>query len=246
MTRCALITGSSGGIGQHLCEEFANAGWTVIGTDLAERKNAFVSHFIAADIGTFARDPRELEAFAKKVRSLCRNTPLQCIINNAATQHIGHLPNLAHDDIVSTFDTNVIAPMLIAKALHADLDNASGVIVNIGSVHAQATKSGFAAYAASKAALHGLTRALAVDLGPNIRVVTLAPAATETDMLRAGFEGRDVSFEELKAAHPLQRIASPGEIARLALFLSSAEASFVTGATFYADGGVLSRLYDPA
>jgi len=119
-----------------------------------------------------------------------------------------------------------------------------GCVLNIGSVHANATKPGFVSYATSKAALHGLTRALAVDLGERCRVICLAPAATETDMLRAGFEHNPGGLEQLASMHPLNRLATPQEIARLAVVLAS-EAQFCTGSTVYADGGVLSRLHDP-
>ena len=93
--------------------------------------------------------------------------------------------------------------------------------------------------------MHGLTRALAVDLGPKVRVNTLAPAATATPMLMAGFKGREEAFKNLEGCHPAGRIATPEEIAKIAVFLMSEDADFITGATLYADGGVLSRLHDP-
>jgi NAD(P)-dependent dehydrogenase (short-subunit alcohol dehydrogenase family) len=125
------------------------------------------------------------------------------------------------------------------------LARSGGVIVNVGSVHAHATKPGFAAYATSKAALHGLTRALALDLAPAIRVVTIAPAAIDTDMLRAGFESLPESFAALQGVHPLERIGSPKEIGEAIVWLASSEAAFMTGSTLWMDGGVLSRLHDP-
>ena len=147
--------------------------------------------------------------------------------------------------MLDSLTVNTAVPYALVKAFVADLEKSEGAVINIGSVHAQATKPQFLAYATSKAALHGLTRALAVDLGPKIRVNTLAPAATETPMLKAGFENDQKSYAALKDAHPLKRMASPDEIARLALFLASRDANFLTGATIYADGGVLSRLHDP-
>src|SRR3546814_2841666 len=79
----------------------------------------------------------------------------------------------------------------------------------------------FVSYATSKAALHGLTRALAIDLGPDIRVVCLAPAAVATPMLTAGFVGKEEAFAQLKQCHALERIATPDEIADTACFLLS-------------------------
>lgn len=248
MQSSVLITGCNGGIGVRLVECFAEDGWNVIGVDQTE---ATVSHrdnsnLLRADIADFVRNPGALEAFGREVRARSENAPLRALINNAAVQHLGRLDVLNAENIISTMDVNVIAPMLLVKEFLPELEQNVGSIVNIGSVHAQATKPEFSAYATSKTALHGLTRALAVDLGPKVRVNTLAPAATATPMLKAGFEGNSEAFTALKNVHPLRRIAEPEEIARIALFLASDQATFLTGATIYADGGVLSRLHDPA
>ena len=142
-------------------------------------------------------------------------------------------------------NVNLTAPFRLSQAFLADLEAARGTILNIGSVHARATKPEFAAYATSKAALHGLTRALAVDLGDRVRVVCLAPAAISTPMLMAGFEGHEAAFKSLEACHPAGRIGQPDEVAKAALFLTGPDAGFATGTTFWLDGGVLSRLHDP-
>ncbi len=243
MSKAVLITGAAGGIGSAMVNAFAAAGWRVIATD---KKGEGGDVFIAEDIAPFATDPARLETFAKKVRAALNGSHLAAIINNAAVQHLGRLDRLSAGAVVETFNVNVIAPMLIAKTFLPELEAAKGSIVNVGSVHAQATKPEFAAYATSKAAIHGLTRALAVDLGPRVRVNTLAPAAVDTPMMRAGFEGRKAALKELESVHPAGRIATPEEIAKIAVFLASDDAGFITGATLYADGGVLSRLHDPA
>lgn len=247
MSGGVLITGCTGGIGKALVKTFAAAGWTVIGVDRTdEKKGDTAPNFIKADIAEFCGDERKLSAFAAAARTALAGKALCALVNNAAVQILGGVGELTPADFIKTMQVNAIAPFLLVKAFLADLQAAEGAVVNIGSVHAEATKPGFAAYATSKAALHGLTRALAVDLGPKVRVNTLAPAATATSMLKAGFEGNAGAFAALKDAHPLKRIAEPSEIARIALFLASNEASFLTGATIYADGGILSRLHDPA
>ena len=115
----------------------------------------------------------------------------------------------------------------------------------MSSVHATATKPGFIAYATSKTALVGLTRSLAVDLGPRVRVNCILPAATDTPMLRAGFEGNPQGLAELGAMHPIGRIATPEEVAHVAVFLASKDAAVITGAAFAIDGGIGGRLHDP-
>ena len=246
MQKNVLITGCNGGIGKALAAVFKDAGWRVIGSDCAGGEAASAADkFVAADLSLLCDDENARGQFQKAVRAALENARLDALINNAAVQHIASLKELSAVELLRSFKVNAIAPMLLAKLFLDELRAAKGAIVNIGSVHAQATKPGFAAYAASKAGLHGVTRGLAVDLGPNIRVNTLAPAATLTPMLKAGFEGKAEKFAELEHMHPAGRLASPEEIARLALFLASTDSAFVTGAAFYADGGILSRLHDP-
>lgn len=241
-----LITGANGGIGAALVEAFAGAGWRVIATSQSKPPLTSKAHaFLQADLGGLANDEKAMSDFAKKVLAAAGDAPLSVLVNNAALQILAPLRELKPADIRKTMAVNVLAPFLLARAFLPQLEENEGSIINIGSVHAQSTKPEFTAYATSKAALHGLTRALAVDLGPKVRVNTLAPAATATPMLMAGFEGKAEKFKELEACHPLNRIATTEEIAKIALFLASKDAAFLTGATLYADGGVLARLHDP-
>jgi NAD(P)-dependent dehydrogenase (short-subunit alcohol dehydrogenase family) len=140
---------------------------------------------------------------------------------------------------------HVIAPFLLAQGLLPCLEADSGSVINIASVHAHATKPGFVCYATSKAALVGLTKAMAVDLGPRGRVNAICPAATATPMLQAGFADNPTAFAQLSSMHPRGRIARPAEIADLAFFLASNQADFLTGTSIYADGGISTRLHDP-
>lgn len=242
--RAALITGAAGGIGRALTTAFAETGWRVIATDRAGEAQA-AHAFLPADLAALALDEQALDTFARAVRAAAHGAPIAAIVNNAAVQTLAPTRALSTRAVIDSLTVNVAAPFALVRAFLDDLEAGSGAVVNIGSVHAQATKPEFAAYATSKAALHGLTRALAVDLGPKVRVNTLAPAAVGTEMLVAGFEGRPEAFAALEAVHPAQRIASPAEIARIAVFLASPEAGFLTGATLFADGGILSRLHDP-
>ncbi|MEO9971929.1 MAG: SDR family oxidoreductase [Hyphomonadaceae bacterium] len=247
MNVSVLITGCNGGIGSSLVETFSEAGFRVIGVDKTARRDDFTGAvFLQADIGLFGHDESVIDQFSVDVRTACGDHPLGILINNAAVQILGATEDLTASDFAHSMNVNVIAPFVLTKAFLSDLRAGKGVVINIGSVHAQATKPEFAAYGTSKSALHGLTRALAVDLGPEVRVNTIAPAATATSMLKAGFEGNEQAFQALREVHPLKRVAEPSEIAKIALFLASEDCSFLTGATIYADGGVLSRLHDPA
>lgn len=246
MTTAVLITGCNGGIGTSLVQVFSEAGYHVVGVDKKPCEGEFEgAKFLQYDIGELTLDAELLERFAKDVREACSGYSLHTLVNNAAVQILGGCATLEINDFVISMNVNVIAPFVLVKTFLSELRASKGVVVNIGSVHAQATKPEFAAYATSKSALHGLTRALAVDLGPEVRVNAIAPAATATDMLMAGFEGQEDAFNELCDVHPLRRIAEPVEVANLALFMASKNSGFLTGATLYADGGILSRLHDP-
>lgn len=246
MSASVLITGAAGGIGDALCEQFSEAGWNVIGT--SRKTPESVEHlgaFISADLAELATNSKALSDFRDDVIAAAHDAPLKAVINNAALQYLGKTEDISAEALQKSLNVNVVAPFLLTQAFLTELENNRGSVLNIGTVHAQATKPEFVAYATSKTAMHGLTRALAVDLGGRVRVNTLAPAATATPMLMAGFEGRDAAFKELSDMHPAKRIAQPSEIGEAALFLCSDNAGFITGATFYIDGGILARLHDP-
>ena len=187
-----------------------------------------------------------LDTFVGAVKEALDGFPLKVLVNNAALQLLGSVPEISLSDWERTLRLNVTTPFRLAQAFLPELQSANGTVINVGSVHARATKREFVAYATSKAALHGLTQAMAVDLGGKLRVLCVAPAAVGTEMLHDGFAGRPEAFAELAAMHPAGRIAQPAEIARSIVSLSQEPFMFATGATIWLDGGILSRLCDPA
>ena len=242
--KTALITGAAGGIGQALCLAFRRAGYRVIGTDCKPVVED-CDVFIAADLEAMVRDERVAREGIDSIRAVLEKGSLHVLVNNAALQIKKPAADLSVRDWQRSLDTNVVAPFALIQGLLPELKRARGSVVNIASVHAQLTKPGFTAYATSKAALVGMTRSLAVDLAGSVRVNCINPAATETPMLVAGFEGREEELSQLGQCHPLGRIADPREIARVAVFLASEDASFVNGAALDVDGGIGARLHDP-
>jgi len=240
--KAVLITGASGGIGKALVNTFRESGYYVIGSDLAP-SNVVADIFLTCDLSELATDEGAGERFAAALGEALAGRTLAALVNNAATQILGKTADIGLASFRRSLDINVVAPFRLAQLSLRFLEQ-NGCVLNIGSVHAAATKPGFVSYATSKAALHGLTRALAIDLGKRCRAICLAPAATATDMLVAGFHEDPEGLAQLGAFHPLDRVASPAEIARLAVLLVN-EAHFCTGTTLYADGGILSRLHDP-
>ena len=243
--KAVLITGAAGGIGRALCAAFAAAGYFVVATDRGRGRIA-CDWFIRCDLRTLVLKRAAVVDFRRRVNTALAGRSLCAIVNNAAVQIVGSIDRMTSSDFTQSLTVNLAAPFVLVKTFIKELKRARGSVVNIGSVHANLTKPGFAAYAASKAGLLGLTRALALELGPDgVRVNIIQPAATRTGMLIAGFKGDRKKLSRLAGYHPLGRIAEPREIAHAALFLVSGQAAFMTGAAIDLDGGISARLHDP-
>ncbi len=242
--KSVLVTGSEGGLGRALCAEFREAGYRVLGLDLHSSPTLAQYEFLQLDLAALTRDQASWETGAAQVHSWV-GARLDVLVNNAAVQRLGELGAVTAADWHETVTVNLTAPLWLAQALAGALSATGGVVVNVGSVHAHVSKPGFLAYAVSKAGLSGLTRALALEMAPRVRVVGVAPAAIDTAMLAAGFADREPERQRLAAHHPLGRIATAEEVARVVRWLASSEASFITGTTVAVDGGILSRLHDP-
>lgn len=242
--RYAVVTGSSGDIGQAICKLYQRDGVTVIGIDRHElRENT--DHFIHEDLRHFYRNSTTQEHILAQVREISGEHGLYALVNNAAAQVLNPTEKVSETDWDETLETNLLAPFGLIQKLLPQLERAGGSVVNISSIHATATKPEFVCYATSKAALSGLTRALAVDLGPRLRVNAIHLAATRTKMLSEGFKNNPAGLQQLESMHPLGRIAKPEEVAEACLFLTSDKARFITGALWQIDGGISGRLHDP-
>lgn len=248
VTRTALITGVAGGIGRALARRFLDDGYSVVGADVHVPESADLQgiHFINLDLHRFCQDVGVAARFFAEVARHMPSARLDVLINNAATQVVEPIERITREDWQRVMDVNVTAPFLLVQGLLESLVNAHGSVINIASIHARLTKPGFSAYATSKAALSGLTRALAVELGARVRVNGIAPAAIATPMLKVGFEGQPDQYALLESHHPSARIGSPQEVAAVAAWLASKECPFLNGAVVGLDGGIGARLHDPA
>ncbi|MFT3857439.1 MAG: SDR family oxidoreductase [Aquabacterium sp.] len=241
------MTGCLGGIGQALVHEFAQAGFVVIGMDRgasAAGAGALPTHYIDAELDRFCVDPAYRDTVLARIKALCGGR-LCVLINNAAHQVVKPVAQITAADWMQTQHVNVMAPFLLTQGLLSELEAARGSVVNIASIHGQLTKPEFVAYATSKTALVGMTRALAVELGARIRVNAVCPAAIATPMLLAGFDGRPQAYQQLAEMHPVGRIGEPAEVARTCRLLSDDQLGFLTGACIALDGGIGARLHDP-
>lgn len=246
MLPAVIITGALGGIGHALCEEFHSHGFHVFAIDKKEGSVA-AQTFVTADIREVVSCAANREAFVVPIRAelVAKNLELRGIVNNAATQILGGVDSLDYAAWDETLQTNLLAPFFLVQALLPDLEKVGGAVVNISSIHEKLTKSGFVAYATSKSALSGLTRAMAVDLAGRVRVNAICPAAIHTPMLAAGFAERPDAFAALHDAHPTGRIGLPEEVAHLARYLIAEAPDFLNGSCLGLDGGIAGRLHDP-
>jgi len=245
-SRYCLITGAAGGIGRALVDAFSDSGYSVIASDCcAQPPDLKCAAWVELDLGMFASEGDVSGKIDEILSHLGGNQQLHVLVNNAAVQVLGGVGSLSRADWKKTLNVNVLAPFFLSQSLLPQLKSAAGCVINIGSIHARLTKPNFVAYATSKAALAGLTRAMAVDLGAGIRVNAIEPAAINTEMLRAGFGERRNLYEQLEKCHPAERIGEVYEVAQLALALSDGKLGFLHGACVGLDGGISARLYDP-
>lgn len=238
----AVITGAAGGIGMALVEAFETAGWAVVSTDRQALDRP--GHIVADLAAAAAPDSPAGLALLAALRAATGGRA-KAIVNNAAYQVVKPSEQLTVDDWQQTLNVNLLAPFWLTLALREELARNKGSMLAISSIHERLTKPGFVAYATSKAALSGMVRAMAVELGAELRCNALCPAAIATPMLRAGFEGRDAAYQALEQHHPVGRIGTPAEVAAAALFICSDAAGFMNGACLDLSGGIGARLHDP-
>lgn len=222
-----LLTGASRGIGAAALSILRAAGATVIG-----HSSKGGDGLIAADLAR----PRAADALWSEALDRAGGR-IDVLVNNAGIAMEGILPTMRTRDIVEAVEVNLTAALVLAQACSRFmLRQGCGCIVNISSVHAIRGHSGVAVYSATKAALDGLTRSLARELGPRqIRVNSVAPGYFDSDMVS------DMAEEQkrrIARRTPLGRLARIDDVANAVHFLTSDQASFITGQTLVVDGGI--------
>jgi 3-oxoacyl-[acyl-carrier protein] reductase len=237
--RIALVTGASRGIGRAIALELAQRGATVIGTATGEAGAAGTREALAP----FGGDGRVLDvtdvaALDAAIESvLARHGALHILVNNAGITRDGLAMRMKDADWDAVHDTNLKAVFRASRAaMRPMMKQRWGRIVNITSVVGAAGNPGQANYAAAKAGVAGMSRALARELGSrNVTVNCVAPGFIATDMTEALAEAQKAAL--LKQI-PLGRLGTPAEVAATVAFLCSDEAGYITGAELHVNGGM--------
>ncbi len=244
--KVAIVTGASSGIGQAIAELYAQAGAKVVVSDVQDEAGKAVVSAIQKAGGEAIYVHADVSK-AEDCKALVDQTieaygALHIACNNAGVG--GNMTFTADQDLDAwnrVININLNGVFYCMKyQIAAMLEAGEGAIVNISSILGQVGFAGAAAYVSSKHALLGLGRAAALEYGTkNIRVNTVGPAFIRTPMLEA--LDQEVLDTQIAPLHALGRLGEPSEVAELVLWLSSAQASFATGAYYPIDGGYLAR-----
>jgi len=235
--KAVVITGAAGGMGGATVALFKARGYKVIGTDREKSDNS--DFFVTGDVAD--------ESTWQKITALIESEKLNVcsLINIAGRNYYDLITDAKKSEWINMFEVNVVAMVLGIKHLTPFLrKNSDSSVVNMSSIAAQIGTTGYSAYVASKGAVDSLTKALALELAPEIRVNAIAPGWIETQFTVAGLNLSEdpVAFrKQAEQMHALNRIGLPEEIAKAIFFLATSDSSFVTGTTLTADGGYLIK-----
>lgn len=250
--KTAIVTGGAGGIGYAIAERFLKEGAKVVIADIDAEKGTRAQaelatlgevRFVTADVGSKA----EVEALV--AATLDAFGGVDVLANNAGIVHGADFLDLAEEDFDRVLRVNLKGAFLTGQAVarvmveRVKAGGAPGAIVNMSSVNAVFAIANQVPYSISKGGMNQLTKVMALSLAPHgIRVNAIGPGSIMTEML-ASVNADPAARNRILSRTPMGRIGEPAEIAAIAAFLTSDDASYVTGQTIYADGGRLPLNY---
>jgi NAD(P)-dependent dehydrogenase (short-subunit alcohol dehydrogenase family) len=245
----AVVTGAGSGIGRAIAKTFAAQGARVFVLERDESSGAETAAAIVGSGGTatvVACDVSDGASVDAAFAYVAEIGSIDILVNNAGIAHIGTVTSTTEADLQRIYDVNVKGVYLCSKAAVPRMVEAGGgVILNLASIASLIGLLDRFAYSMSKGAVLTMTRSIAVDyIKQGIRCNCVCPARVHTPFvdgyLRDTYPGREAEmFRQLSEYQPIGRMAEPEEVAALALYLCSDEASFITGQAFPIDGGVL-------
>ena len=241
--RVAIVTGGAQGIGRGIADRLAKEGGQIVIADadaeaLAELEREVPAYLcVQADVSSEQSVQNLLEI------ALARFGRLDFVVNNAGISANASLEQLTLADWNRVIGVNLTGAFLMSRHASPQLRASRGAIVNIASTRATMSEANTEAYSASKGGLLALTHALAVSLGPDVRVNAVSPGWIETrDRQKTGARSTVDHSEADRAQHPVGRVGMPEDVAAMVAFLCSSESGFVTGQNFVVDGGMTKKM----
>jgi NAD(P)-dependent dehydrogenase (short-subunit alcohol dehydrogenase family) len=241
--KAAVVTGASRGIGRGIAEAFAAEGAHVMISSRSGSSLARVAEEIGAAVGAagrvawFEANAGDQDAALACVEAtVARFGSVDILVNNAATNpYFGPMIDIDVPRAMKTVGVNTVGPLMWTQsAWRCGMRETGGSVINVASIGGYTVEPNIGFYNVTKAALLHVTRQLAAELGPRVRVNGIAPGLVKTDMARALWEDRE---EAIAAGFPLQRLGTVGDIASAAVFLASEQSAWITGHTIVVDGG---------
>ena len=242
--KVAIVTGASKGIGAGIAKEMAAEGAAVVVNYASSKKgadevvgeiqrNGGKAIALQADMAKRSEIER---LFSEAMRAFGR---IDILVNNAGIYEFAPLEEITEEHFHKHFNVNVLGLILASQQAAKYFDSEGGSIINISSLASKKASPNTSVYSATKGAVDTLTKALAHELGPRkIRVNAINPGAVETEGVRAGGFLDSDFMKQLLSQTPLGRIGQPSDIAPMAVFLASPDASWITGETFFVTGGL--------
>ncbi len=242
----AVVTGAGRGIGRAIAARYVEEGARVLIVDVDRAAAADAADELGDHTRAEVASIADEQAVARIIDAAVRWTGrLDILVNNAAiaNPNVGPIEKLSLEVWQRFIDTNLTGAFLMTRAAVPHLRDAKGAILNIASTRAYMSEPNTEPYAATKGGLVALTHALAISLGPDVRVNAIAPGWIATDAWAPRPERKQPELRPIDhAQHPVGRVGRPEDIAALAAYLASGEAGFATGQVFTLDGGMTRKM----
>lgn len=247
--KTAIITGATSGIGKAIAERFVSEGASVVLSGRDEQRGKDLENYLVKQGGQavfVTGDVTDIAVNEKLVTEAIRNFgKLDCVVTNAGKLGLGSVTDISFGEWNETISTNLNSVVYLSRfAIPQMQKNGKGTILVNSSIAAFKSFPNHAAYCASKAALIALVKAMALDHSPYIRVNAICPGPVDTPLIwdsAKAFENPESIVQQTAGNTLMKRLGTPEDIASLALFLVSDEASWITGSAFTIDGGILTK-----